>query len=45
LIVFKTTTNFSPDEQQAADYRMLSKSKSDLVLVNVINEGLLQSND
>jgi len=34
LVGFKTTTNFSPDEQQAAAYRMLSESKGDLVLAN-----------
>lgn len=56
LVAFKTTTNFSPDEQQAAAYRMLSESKSDLVLandtvtrhnllVNAKNERLLASNN
>lgn len=34
LVGFKTTTNFSPDEQQAAAYRMLSESKGNLVLAN-----------
>jgi phosphopantothenoylcysteine synthetase/decarboxylase len=34
LVGFKTTTNFSPEEQQKAAYRMLSESKGDLVLAN-----------
>lgn len=34
LVGFKTTTGFSPDEQQAAAYRMISESKADLVLAN-----------
>lgn len=34
LVGFKTTTSFSPDQQQAAAYRMLSESKGDLVLAN-----------
>lgn len=34
LVGFKTTTNFSPKEQQLAAYRMLSEAKGDLVLAN-----------
>jgi hypothetical protein len=56
LVGFKTTTNFSPDEQQAAAYRMLSESKGDLVLandtvtrhnllINAKNERLIASDD
>lgn len=56
LVGFKTTTNFSPREQQAAAYRMLSESKGDLVLandtvtrhnllINSKNECLISSND
>ncbi len=56
LVGFKTTTNFSPEEQQTAAYRMLSESKGDLVLandtvtrhnllINSKNECLIASND
>lgn len=56
LVGFKTTTNFSPKEQQAAAYRMLSESKGDLVLandtstrhnllINAKNECLIASDD
>ncbi|CAA6815142.1 MAG: Unknown protein [uncultured Aureispira sp.] len=56
LVGFKTTTNFSPAEQQAAAYRMLSESKGDLVLandtvtrhnllINAANECLIASDD
>lgn len=56
LVGFKTTTNCSPAEQQAAAYRMLSESKGDLVLandtvtrhnllINAKNECLIASDD